>query len=126
MGGGGAYHISEHLKIKALEPLLALRLVVFYLAESVKLKNFYKSILTKKQAFPDSTEDSTGKYQFTYFQVISLTVFVQVVSPLLDWSPLSSFLVIWSPSGDTRGPSVVFEAVEYCLRDRFHLEIYLI
>ena len=38
-------------------------------------------------------------------------VFVQVVSPPLGWSPLSSFLVIWSPSGDARGPSVVFEAV---------------
>ena len=32
-------------------------------------------------------------------------VFVQVVSPSLGWSPLSSFLVIWSPTGDTRGPS---------------------
>ena len=30
-------------------------------------------------------------------------VFVQVVSPSLGWSPLSSFLVIWSPTGDTRG-----------------------
>ena len=39
-------------------------------------------------------------------------VFVQVVSPSLGWSPLSSFLVIWSPAGDTRGPSVVFEAVD--------------
>ena len=38
-------------------------------------------------------------------------VFAQVVSPPLGWSPLSYFLVIWSPSGDTRGPSVVFEAV---------------
>ena len=38
-------------------------------------------------------------------------VFVQVVSPRFGWSPLSSFLVIWSPSGDARGPSVVFEAV---------------
>ena len=38
-------------------------------------------------------------------------VFVQVVSPSLGWSPLSYFLVIWSPGGDTRGPSVVFEAV---------------
>ena len=33
-------------------------------------------------------------------------VFVQVVSPPLGWSPLSSFPVIWSPSGGTRGPSV--------------------
>ena len=39
-------------------------------------------------------------------------VFVQVVSPPLGWSPLTSFLVIWSPSGDARGPSVVFEAVD--------------
>ena len=29
-------------------------------------------------------------------------VFVQVVSPPLCWSPLSSFLVIWSPCGDAR------------------------
>ena len=39
-------------------------------------------------------------------------VFVQVVSPPLDWSPLSYFPVIWYPSGGTRGPSVVFEAVD--------------
>ena len=39
-------------------------------------------------------------------------VFVQVVSPPLGWSPLTCFLVIWSPSGDARGPSVVFEAVD--------------
>ena len=39
-------------------------------------------------------------------------VFVQVISPPLGWSQLSSFLVILSPSGDTRGPSVVFEAVD--------------
>ena len=39
-------------------------------------------------------------------------VFVQVISPPLGWSLLSSFLVIWSPSGDTRRPSVVFEAVD--------------
>ena len=39
-------------------------------------------------------------------------VFVQVVSPQLGWSPLSSFLVIWSPSGDAQGPSVIFEAVD--------------
>ena len=42
-------------------------------------------------------------------------VFVQVVSPPLGWSPLMSFLVIWSPSGDARGPSVVFEAVDITL-----------
>ena len=36
-------------------------------------------------------------------------VFVQVVSSPLGWSPLSSFLVEWSPCGDTRGPLVVFE-----------------
>ena len=38
-------------------------------------------------------------------------VFVQVVSPPLGWSPLSFFPIIWSPSGDARGPSVVCEAV---------------
>ena len=49
-------------------------------------------------------------------------VFVQVVSPRLDWSPLSSFLVIilWSPSGDMRGPSVVFEAVDMPCPGPFH------
>ena len=47
-------------------------------------------------------------------------VFVQVVSPPFDWSPLSSFLVAWYLSGDTRGPSVVFEAVDMpCLYDHF-------
>ena len=40
-------------------------------------------------------------------------VFVHVVSPPLGWSPVVSFLpAVWSPSGDTRGPSVVFEAVD--------------
>ena len=55
-------------------------------------------------------------------------VFVQVVSPPLGWSPLSSFLVIWSPSGDTRGPSVVFEAVDMQCPGPFHffLTMYII
>ena len=39
-------------------------------------------------------------------------VLVQFVSPPLGCSPLSSFLFIWSPSGDMRGPSVVFQAVD--------------
>ena len=47
-------------------------------------------------------------------------VFVQVVSPPLGWSPLSSFLVIWSRSGDARGPSVVFEAVNMPCPGPFH------
>ena len=47
-------------------------------------------------------------------------VFVQVVSSPLGWSPLSSFLVIWSPSGDARGPSVVFEAVDMPCSGPFH------
>ena len=47
-------------------------------------------------------------------------VFVQVVSPPLGWSPLSSFLVIWSPSGDARGPSVIFEAVDMPCPWAFH------
>ena len=47
-------------------------------------------------------------------------VFVQVVSPPLGWSPLTSFLVIWSPSGDARGPSVVFEAVDMACPGPFH------
>ena len=47
-------------------------------------------------------------------------VFVQVFSPSLGWSSLLSFLVIWSPSGDTRGPSVVFEAVNMPCPGPFH------
>ena len=47
-------------------------------------------------------------------------VFVQVLSPPLGWSPLMSFLVIWSPSGDMRGPSVVFEAVDMPCPGPFH------
>ena len=47
-------------------------------------------------------------------------VFVQVVSPPLGWSPFSSFLVIWSPSGGTRGPFVVFEAVDMPCQGPFH------
>ena len=43
-------------------------------------------------------------------------VFVQVVSSSLGWSNLvSSFLVVWSPSGDTGGPHV-FEAVDVLCR----------
>ena len=48
-------------------------------------------------------------------------VFVQVVSRPLGWSPLSSFLVIWSPSCDTRGPLVVFEGVDIPCPEPFHL-----
>ena len=47
-------------------------------------------------------------------------VFVQVVSSQLGWSPLSYFLVIWSPSGNTPGPSVVFEAVDMPCPRPFH------
>ena len=47
-------------------------------------------------------------------------VFVQVVSPPLGWSLLSSFPVIWSPSGGTRGPSVFFEAVDMPCPGPFH------
>ena len=47
-------------------------------------------------------------------------VFAQVVSPPLGWSPLLYFPVIWSPSGGTRGPSVVFEAVDMPCRGLFH------
>ena len=47
-------------------------------------------------------------------------VFVQVVSPPLGWSPLSSFLVIWSPSVDARGPSVVYEAANMPCPGPFH------
>ena len=47
-------------------------------------------------------------------------VFVQVVSPPLGWSPLTSFLVIWSPSGDARCPSVVLEAVDMPCPGPFH------
>ena len=36
----------------------------------------------------------------------------QVVSPTLDLSPLTSFRFVWSPSGDLRGQSIVFEAVD--------------
>ena len=39
-------------------------------------------------------------------------VFVQVVSPPLGWSPLSSFIVVWYPRCGTRRPNVVFQAVD--------------
>ena len=45
-------------------------------------------------------------------------VFVQIVSPPLG--SLVVFLVIWSPSCDTRGPSVVFDAVDMPCRGQFH------
>ena len=52
---------------------------------------------------------------------VAPVLFVQVVSSPLGWSPLSSFLVIlWSPGGDTRGPSVVFEVVDMPCPGPFH------
>ena len=48
-------------------------------------------------------------------------IFVQDVFPPLAWSPLSYFLVKWSPSGDIRGPSVVFEAVDVPCPGPLHL-----
>ena len=42
------------------------------------------------------------------------------VSPPLGWSPLSYFLVMCSPSGDTRSPSVVLEAVDMPCPGPFH------
>ena len=53
-------------------------------------------------------------------------VFFHVVSPLLGRSPLSSFLVISSPSGDARGPSVVFEAVDMPCPFHFTHSVYYI
>ena len=47
-------------------------------------------------------------------------VFVQGVSPPLGWSPLPSFLFIWSPSGDARGTSVFFETVDMPCPGPFH------
>ena len=35
-----------------------------------------------------------------------------IASPPLGWSPLWAFLGVWSPSGDMRDPSVVFELVD--------------
>ena len=54
-------------------------------------------------------------------------VCVQVVSPPLGWSPLSSFPVIWSPSDGRRGPSVVFEAVDIpCPGPFYFFTVYII
>ena len=47
-------------------------------------------------------------------------VHCQIV-PLQYVSPLSSFPVIWSPSGDTLGPSVVFEAVDVPCQAPLHI-----
>ena len=55
-------------------------------------------------------------------------VLCQIVSPSIcpgrlhtAWlSPLSSFHVLWSPSGDMRGPSVVSEAVDMPCLGPFH------
>ena len=47
-------------------------------------------------------------------------VFAQVISLPLGWSPLSYFIVIWSPCGDTRGPSIVFEAVDVLYPGQLH------
>ena len=43
-----------------------------------------------------------------------------VVSPPLGWSHLSYFLITWSPSGDTGGPSIVFEAGDMPCPGSFH------
>ena len=51
---------------------------------------------------------------------LSCAVLCHIVSLQLGWSPLSSFLVIWYPSGNTRGPSDVFEAVDMPCPGPFH------
>ena len=53
-------------------------------------------------------------------------VFVQVVPLPLGWSPLSYVLVIWSPSGNTRGRSIVFEALDMPCPIPFHFLTLLI
>ena len=53
-------------------------------------------------------------------------VFVQVVSPPLGWSLLSSFVVEWSPSDNTRGPSEVFETVDVPCSGPLHFPTLLI
>ena len=45
---------------------------------------------------------------------------VHIVSPTLCLSLLSSFRVVWSPSGDTRSPSVGFEAVDVAFAGPLH------
>ena len=54
--------------------------------------------------------------------VLCHIVSLQYLSRSLGWSPLSSFLVIilWSPSGGTWGPSVVFDAVDMPCPGPFH------
>ena len=53
---------------------------------------------------------------------LSCAVLCHIVSLqyLSSWSLLSSFLVIFSPSGDAQGPSVVFEAVDMPCPGPFH------
>ena len=54
-------------------------------------------------------------------QIVSLHNVVHVVSPPLVWSPLSSCVVTWYPSGDTRGRSVDFVVVGVPSLEPHHL-----
>ena len=53
-------------------------------------------------------------------QIVSLQYLSRSSLHRLAGLPLSSFLVIWSPSGNTRGPSVVFEAADMPCLIPFH------
>ena len=56
-------------------------------------------------------------YQMVSLQYLSRSLFTACPGRLFS---LSSFLVIWSPSGDTGGPSVVFKAVDVPCPGPFH------
>ena len=51
---------------------------------------------------------------------LSCAVLCRIVSLQYILLSRSSFLVIWYPSGDTRGPSIVFEAVDMPCPGPFH------
>ena len=71
---------------------------------------------------------ATTNFEPCYFPVIRplyysylYSEFVHVICPSICWSPSTSFLVVWSPSGDMRGPSVKFELDD----DHFHYGVYI-
>ena len=53
------------------------------------------------------------------YHVVCFHLPYRVVAPPLGWSPLSYFLVIWSPSGNTRGPSASLRRLICPAQDHF-------
>ena len=94
-------------------------------SDLVGLADYFSTIIIRQPMCPVVfTKASAYRLQITLScafrcHIVSLQYLSRSSLHRLAGSPLSSFLVIWSPSGDTRGPSVVFEAIYIPAQDHF-------